>query len=321
MTVMRTIFSVAVLIASFCVNSIGARASDETLAHAKDLYASAAYDEALAVLDQLEGDAPADARSIAEYRVFCLLALDRRDEARRHIEAMLQENPQYIPSTDLVSPRIQTVIRDVRRQSLPKIVMERYGAAKAAFERKDPQAMRQFESVLSLLEDPDLQGVTALADLRTVVIAFRDLTKAMAAPAESSAHPLPATPTMPAQPQPAPPADGAKASPTSPAAANLLIIYTAADQDVVPPIPQSQSVPPWVPPRTDSTKDFHGTLELLIDEQGKVLSASLRASLHPTYNGVLLRAARDWKFVPARKQGVPVRYLKVVDIHLQPTGS
>jgi len=318
---MRTIFSLAVLIASLAM-SAPAHASDETLAHAKDLYASAAYDEALAVLDQLQGSAPADTGSITEYRVFCLLALDRREEARKNIEAMLHENPQYQPSPDLASPRIQSVIRDVRRQSLPKIVIERYAAAKAAFERKDPHAVQQFDGVLGLLDDPDIQDAPALTDLRTVVTAFRDLAKATAPPPAAPApRPLPAAPVVSAAAPATPPAETSKPQAVSAPTANLLVIYTAADEDVVSPIPVSQSVPPWVPSRADSAHYFRGALELLIDEQGRVLSASLRASIHPSYNGVLLRAARDWKFLPARKQGVPVRYLKVVEIHLRPTGT
>src|SRR5437868_10821199 len=121
--------------------------------------------------------------SIAEYRVFCLLALDRRDEARKNIDRILHTNPLYQPSADQASPRIQSIFRDVRRQSLPKIVMERYAAAKAAFERKDSHAAQQFDDVLALLDDPDLQEASALTDLRAVASAFRDLTKALAASA------------------------------------------------------------------------------------------------------------------------------------------
>ena len=41
---------------------------DDTLAHAKGLYASAAYDEALAVLDRLQSATPLeDPTSVAEY--------------------------------------------------------------------------------------------------------------------------------------------------------------------------------------------------------------------------------------------------------------
>ena len=44
-------------------------------------------------------------------------------------EPILHDNPLDRPSSDQASPRIQSVFRDVRRESLPKIVMERYAAA------------------------------------------------------------------------------------------------------------------------------------------------------------------------------------------------
>jgi len=304
----RHIAVLALLIAGAFGGAHRAWASDDdTLAHAKELYALAAYDEALAVLDRLKSSAAVnESTSIAEYRVFCLLALDRRDEARKNIEGMLHENPLYLPSGDQASPRIQSVFRDVRRQSLPKIVMERYAAAKAAFERKDPQAGQLFDSVLTLMDDPDIQGAPALTDLRTVVSAFRDLTKAMAVAQQPEPVPARTADAAPAPPAvtPAPPAD---------------VIYTSADTDVAPPVAQSQRIPPWIPSiRSEMTLDFRGTLELLIDEAGAVTTASMRASAHPAYDQLLLRAARDWKFLPARRQGTPVRYLKIIEIHLTP---
>ena len=304
----------AILAALFVASARIAVADDtDTLAHAKELYASAAYDEALAVLDRLQtAAAPAgEMTSIAEYRVFCLLALDRRDEAKTNIEEILQDNPLYAPSGDLASPRIQSAIRDVRRQSLPRIVLQRYALAKLSFERKDPAAAEQFESVLELLDDPDVKSVSALSDLRTIVSAFRDLTKAMQAtqpPAAASVPPIDGVP--------APPTDAA-----APATAAALVVYTSADADVAPPLARTQRIPPWIPERREAAQDFHGTLELLIDETGAVMSATMRASVHPMYNQQLLRAARDWKFTPARRQGRPVRYLKIVEIHLRPTTS
>ena len=96
-------------------------------------------------------------------------------------------------------------------------------------------------------------------------------------------------------------------------------IYTSADPDVAPPIAQTQRIPPWIPAaRTIAAQDFHGTLELLIDETGAVTASTMRTSAHPAYNQLLLRATRDWKFTPARHQGVPVKYLKIVEIHLKP---
>ena len=307
----RPAAALALVLAGGFVAVRSASANDDTLAHAKELYASAAYDEALAVLDRLQTAATpvAETTSIAEYRVYCLLALDRRDEAQKNIEGILHDNPLYLPPVDQASPRIQSVFRDVRRQSLPKIVLERYALAKASFERKDPRAGQQFDGVLALLDDPDLQAAPALTDLRTIVAAFRDLTKAV----EAAQTPAPLA---------ARPAEDPAAEPTTPAPAqDALTIYTSADADVAPPIAQNQRIPPWIPDRSVATQDFHGTLELLVDATGAVMSATMRASVHPAYNQLLLRAARDWKFMPARRQGKPVRYLKIVEIHLKPTGS
>jgi len=301
----RTTAVLALVVAGW-TSAVCAAPANDTLAQAKELYASAAYDEALAVLDRLQSASSVnETTSIAEYRVYCLLALDRRDEARKDIEGILHDNPQYLPPEDQASPRIQSVFRDVRRQSLPKIVMERYAIAKASFERKDPQAGPQFDSVLTLLDDPDVQASPALSDLRTVVTAFRDLTKAMAAaqtPAPMVARPFDTGTSTP----PATELDSSR-------------IYTSADLDVTPPIARTQRVPPWIPAaRAIAAQDFHGTLELLVDETGAVAEATMRTSAHPAYNQLLLRATREWKFTPARRQGVPVRYLKIVDIHLKP---
>jgi len=299
----RTGLAAVVLVAALSGSVRAASASDDTLGHAKSLYAAAAYDEALAVLDQLQHAAPAeDSTSIAEYRVFCLLALDRRDEARQNIDGILHNNPLYRPSDDQASPRVQSIFRDVRRQSLPKIVVERYTAAKAAFERKDARAVQQFDEVLALLDDRDVDQTSTLTDLRAVASAFRDLAKAVAAAAPSAGDARPAQPpTLPQEPLP------------------QNIIYTSADTDVTPPVAQSQRMPMWRPSSMESTKEFKGALRLLIDESGAVISATMPATTRAAYDQMLIRAAREWKFLPAQKQGTPVRYLKVIEIQLKPT--
>src|SRR5262249_45046749 len=81
-------------------------AAQETLAGARDLYASAAYGEALALLEQLRSTdrAPEEARAIDQYRAFCLLALGRTDEAQRAIEAVVATDPLYRPDANLSPP-------------------------------------------------------------------------------------------------------------------------------------------------------------------------------------------------------------------------
>src|SRR5580765_4497111 len=127
----KQISCVIVLLLAACAGIVSA--SGESLDRAKSLYASAAYDEALTVLDQLSGSpAPDDSTSIAAYRVYCLLALDRQEEARAIIDRILHQSPLFMPSADEAPPKIQTLFRDVRRATLPKIARERYTDAKTA---------------------------------------------------------------------------------------------------------------------------------------------------------------------------------------------
>ena len=127
---------------------------------------SAAYDEALAILDRLQVVAEGGAATeIALYRAFCLLVLERSDEATKVMEWMVTVDPFYLPSADQASPRLRSVFQDLRRSLLPAIVRVWYTEAKAAFSRKDPGAVTQFDRVITLLDDPDLRGVAALSDL------------------------------------------------------------------------------------------------------------------------------------------------------------
>jgi len=277
-------------------------ASDEGFDRAKSLYASAAYDEALVVLNQLSATPTLDdPMSIAAYRVYCLLALNRESEARALIDRILHQSPLFVPSANEASPHIQTIFREVRRAALPTIARERYSEAKAAFDRKDPLTTRQFDDLLTLLQDPDLRDWTAVADLRAVASAFRDLAQAMSAPASPAVEARPAA--LPPQPPLEPPD----------------ITYTSADSDVIPPVPLSQRAPQWRPSTPqEATQDYRGVLRLLIDRTGAVVSATMPTGTRPAYDQALVRAAREWKFQPAHKQGRPVRYLKIIEIHLAP---
>jgi len=298
----KTISCSVVLVLIGFVRVVSA-ADDASLDRAKSLYASAAYDEALTVLDQVSTAPAADDRmAIAAYRVYCLLALDRQDEARASIDRLLHQSPLFVPSDNEASPRIQTVFRDVRRAALPKIARERYADAKAAFDRKDPVTARQFDDLMALLDDPDLKDWPAAADLRSVASAFRDLAKAVAA-----------TPVSPA------PAVRSAEPVTQPAVEPLDITYTSNDADVTPPVALSQRAPQWRPSSREAAQEYRGVLRLLIDRSGAVLSATMAAGTLPAYDDALVRAAREWKFQPAQKQGRPVKYLKIIEIRLAPS--
>ena len=79
----------------------GGAAAQDSVDAARELYAAAAYEEALAVLNRLHpADRPAvEARSIEQYRAFCLLALGRGPEAERAIAAVVDRRATLSAAT------------------------------------------------------------------------------------------------------------------------------------------------------------------------------------------------------------------------------
>src|SRR5262245_307086 len=127
---------IALLIAALV--SIPTRAAD-SLTAARDLYAAAAYEDALALLNKLQPGAqePDERRAIEQYRAYCLLALGRSADAEQAIAAVVTATPLYRPSGTDASPRVRSAFTDVRRRMLPSIIQQRYAAAKEAFDRKN----------------------------------------------------------------------------------------------------------------------------------------------------------------------------------------
>src|ERR687887_2583667 len=161
----------------------GQASGKDPVVAARELYASARYDEALAVLDDLkptETTSLSDRRSIEQYRSLCLLALGREAEAEGAIGAVVTADPSYQPSETEASPRVRAAFSEVRRRLLPDIATSRYTEAKAAYDRKDyAGAVQQFRRVLALLDDRDMGG--RLGDLRVVASGFLDLSVAASA--------------------------------------------------------------------------------------------------------------------------------------------
>ena len=294
-----TVALIALLLVAAASTRSAGGASDPALARAKDLYLSAAYEDALMVLADVKADVPAsEAVEAAEYRVFCLLALSRRAEADAVIQKMVEANPLYQPSEAHASPTIRAVFRDVRRSVLPAVAERAYVEAKTAFDRRDPQAATKFTRLIALLDDPDLAGQATFVDLRTLATGFRDLSAAMAPP-----------PALPAATLP--PASG-------PQAVVAPVPDPGADVRVMPPEALSQPVPPWQPVSRADRGPFTGTLQVQIDERGNVVDATLVTRIHPTYDNQLLKMARTWRFKPATRNGLPIPYVKVLTITLQP---
>ena len=294
MTITRTASALAVVLV-LCSNV----SAQDALSRAKDLYASAAYDEALALLNQFDNASSNNSVEVDQYRAFCLLALGRSDDARKVIQQIVETSPSFRPSETQASPRLQQTFREVRRRVLPSIVRQNYAEGKAAFERKDfDLAMRRFDSVITLLNDPDVGGPDELKDLQTLSSGFQDLIRTSKVQAA------------------APPSALLASSPVreAPAAEE---IYGLDDPGVVAPTPISQAMPPWNSSATEK-RPYEGRVILVIDEKGDVTSVSLAGVLPAPYGATLKRAASQWKFRPATRNGAAVKFRKVVSVVLNP---
>ena len=273
---------------------------------ARDLYASARYDEALAVLNDLRpidaSGALTDRKSIEQYRSLCLLALGRGSEAESAIAAVVTADPSYLPNEAEASPRVRSAFSDVRRRLLPEIAGKRYLEAKASFDRRDHgSAVQQFKGVIALLDDPDMGG--RLPDLRTLSAGFLDLSIAALAPPPAPSKPAVATPPPVAVPAPTVPQ------------VDLNRIYTMGDKGVTAPVIVRQEMPPLSPAMKAQSKD-RGVIEVVIDELGRVTFAAIRSAVHPMFDSALLSNAREWRYQPATLSGKPVKYRKMIQINV-----
>ena len=275
------------------------------LAAAKDLYASARYDEALTVLNGLRDRDTVDRRSVEQYRSLCLLALGRASEAETAIAAVVTADPTYRPDEADASPRVRSTFTNVRKRLLPEIAASRYMAAKETYDRQEwAAAEQQFRMVLSLIDDPDTGG--KLSDLRMLTVGFLELSaRAAAPPPEPNPEPVPAparASTESEAPVVAEPEPGRT--------------YGPDDKEVVPPTIVRQEIPS-LPAALISMARPRGLLEVVIDEQGRVVGLAVRGSIHPSYDAQLLAAGRDWKYTPAILNDQPVRFKKLIQVTVQ----
>jgi len=283
-----------------------ARAADvapSDLAAAKALYASASYEDALSRLSTVRN--PEDIDQVEQYRALCLLALDRAPEAQRALERIVIREPLYVATDTDVSPRLVSMLHDVRKRLLPAAARTVYATAKADFDAKNyPAASAGFTELLAILADSDMSEASAgLSDLKMLGEGFLNLANAeLAAKAQSN----------PPAPVRTPPITSSPASG----------IYSADDTGVVPPTEIDRAMPPWAPKDATLAKlTFHGTLEIVIDREGKVESATMRKSAVAPYDAALLEATKQWRFHPAMRNGEAVPFRQFIDIVLRPQGG
>jgi hypothetical protein len=274
--------------------SVTTYAADASLAAARDLYVSASYDDALAMLGTLSSGSRSveERQSIDLYRTLCLFALGKTTDADRMIEAMLLRDPLYRAGDEELSPRVENAFQSARRRILPSVIQQKYGEAKAAFDKHDWQtASTGFAEVLKAIADPDIAGSAGappLSDIKTLASGFRDL-------AVKSIPP----------PPPAPKAVEAK--PVRPVKA----FYTVDDRDVLPPVAVVQRVPKYP---ANVTRPLQGVVQFVIDENGIVQTPTMPVSIDMSYDGMVMSAAKKWQYTPAMLDGKPVKYMKRLTI-------
>lgn len=82
-------------------------------------------------------------------------------------------------------------------------------------------------------------------------------------------------------------------------------IYSSEDTDVVPArLIKAQTTGPVFRNMASSVN----TMELIISKQGRVEEVKLTSPSRKMTDMLLLSGAKTWKFVPAMKDGLPVRY-------------
>jgi TonB family protein len=341
------VLRVAVVLLLLATPAVAGPAQD-SLAAARDLYTTADYREALAMLTRLRPVAtvPDDVRAIEQYRAFALIALGRDAEAELVVEGIAQRDPTWTLPAGEASPRIATLFAQARERALPGVLRQRLAAARALYSEKSYDAAAEaFTGVLLLLEDPamaraaggDAQSISALATgFRDLALAAGEQARAAAArqapsePAGQIAATVPpaseaAGPTAGPSPAPAP-AGVPTGTPETPAPDPAVAPEPSAEP-TAPPVGSTDIVPPVaiaqaIPRASDATVPLGGPqtilLDIVIDETGRVERAQVRRSVNRLYEAELVAATRGWRYTPATQGGRPVKYERTLEVTLNP---
>lgn len=294
MTCNALVFSTSLICATIASSAHAQDAS--SVQTVKELYASAAYEDALALMNRSQSETPEP--EFEQYRAFCLIALGRSEEAQLAIQRLMMADPLYLPDAAETSPRMQQAFTQARQRLLPDVAKKMYADAKAALEQKDRGgAIARFEKLLRTI-DTASPASESLTELRLLAAGFLDLSRAL--PEASPPVPLPSV---------------VAADDSSVQGA------TQSNGQAVPPRPVAirQDLPPWFPlDPLSQQREFSGSVRVHIGVDGRVESAEIVRSVHPSYDASLLRAARNWLYEPARVNGVGIPSDLIIQVQLRP---
>ena len=258
-------------------------AQDDPLRAARDLYASAAYAEALAELARVESTAstpttsPTITRDTDAYRTFCLVALGRATEAQAIAESLVRRDPMLsIDRFPDASPRIAAMFASVRRRVLPQMIRDEYRVARTLATDKAPEAESRLRHVRELLDTSEQIGAwdETLADVRLIVDGFLELAHGTEARHAAGEATVPETP--------------------APRAAE---IPSSTDAGVVAPTAVFQPQPSIPPALLNLVRQLHrnGKIDVVINERGTVDDVTMTQTVSPAYDRLITAAARTWR--------------------------
>jgi TonB family protein len=306
------------VLAIWLVNGLAVQSPDVPSVSLSDLdavkaaYTAANYDEVLQRVQSLDPDRVTV--PIERYRALSLIAFGRAGEASQAFERLVRRAPEFRMTDADVAPRVASMFHEVRGRLLPGLIRERYAHGKSSYDQRQfSDAATELEDVVALLDDPDMDAQRASMDeLRQLAEGFLRLARAET---DLAARVLTPSPTLPATavggpPLPRPDPDAAIVT--------RIVIYSAADTGVTPPVEIERRMPPWSPPATMARAEFRGAVEIVVNEIGAVESAVMATPTVPPYDLTLLEAARRWRFKPAVLKDQPVKYRLTYNVVLGP---
>jgi hypothetical protein len=241
-----------------CLLVAGVASAQDPLESVRALYASADYEEALSALERLNSDTgdagentPGTAREmeIDRYRMLCLLALGRTDEANQTMERMLLRDPLYTLPRGDASPRVHAAFAEVRQRVLPAHAQTTYAEAKRAFEQKAfAAAAQKFELTLQVIDSLVPAAGGNLPDIRTLASGFLELSRASLPAASAGATPVTT------QPLAASPEKVAAPIPTQPSAASAGAPRASGPHRNAYETTSRPDVDPRAPPQPDAAE-------------------------------------------------------------------
>ena len=311
----------ALFSSTLLICAAGAAVGQDSVQTVRALYAAANYEDALAAVSRLQTDKPQ--HEIEQYRVLSLTALGRTAEAQKAMEAMIEADPSYVLDPAETPPRVQETFRSVRQRMLPVVTKQLYTDGRAALDRKDRDAaIGKFEKLLRIIDDAG-PAQESMAEMRVLADGFLGLSKALPvatavpAPAASASSATVTTPGPSTTPVPSPAAP--TTTPAAPPVSRPAATRTSAALSETRPVAISQSLPSWFPSDSLTRRSaFSGSVKVNIGTDGRVSAAEIVESVHPTYDPMLLRAARGWLYQPGKRNDVPVASELIVEVNLRP---